>query len=37
VMAEVRKTCAEMRDKIAAPATVRTKPKKNEPRAAQEG
>src|SRR5258708_4945065 len=30
VMAQVRKTCAEMREKIAAPAPVETKPKKNE-------
>ena len=37
VMAQVRKTCAEMREKIAAPAPVETKPKKNERRAAQEG
>jgi hypothetical protein len=37
VMAEVRKTCAEMRDKIAAPAPVETKPKRSERRAAQEG
>jgi hypothetical protein len=36
-MAEVRKTCAEMRDKIAAPAPVETKPKRSERRAAQEG
>src|SRR5436309_10192477 len=36
VTAEVRKTCAEMREKIVAPATVR-KSKRNEPRAAQEG
>ena len=37
VTAEVRKACAEMREKIVAPATVRTKPKKNELRAAKEG
>jgi hypothetical protein len=36
VTAEVRKTCAEMREKIVAPATTRTKPKRNEHRAAQE-
>jgi hypothetical protein len=36
VTAEVRKTCAEMREKIVAPATARTKPKRNEHRAAQE-
>jgi hypothetical protein len=36
VTAEVRKTCAEMREKIVAPATVR-KSKRNELRAAQEG
>jgi len=37
VMSEVRKTCAEMREKIATPAPVETKPKKSERRAAQEG
>jgi hypothetical protein len=37
VMSEVRRTCAEMREKIAAPATVETKPKRNELQAAQEG
>jgi hypothetical protein len=37
VTAEVRKACAEMREKIVAPAAVRTKPKKNEFRAAKEG
>jgi hypothetical protein len=37
VTAEVRKSCAEMREKIIAPATVRTKSKRNEHRAAQEG
>jgi hypothetical protein len=37
VMAEVRKTCAEMREKIAAPATVETKPKRKEHRTTQQG
>ena len=37
VMAEVRKTCAEMRDKIAAPDQLETKPKRSELQAAQEG
>ena len=37
VMAEVRKTCAEMREKIAAPAQLETKPKRTELQAAQEG
>ena len=37
VMAEVRKTCAEMREKIAAPDQLETKPKRSELQAAQEG
>ena len=36
VMAQVRKTCAEMREKIVAPAAVETRPKKTE-QTAQEG
>jgi len=37
VMAEVRKTCAELREKIAAPDQLETKPKRSELQAAQEG
>lgn len=37
VMAEVRKNCAEMREKIAAPAPEETTPEKTELPAAQQG
>ena len=35
--AEVRKTCAEMKEKIATPGHSRTEPARNQFRAAQEG
>ena len=37
VTAQVRRTCAEMRDKIAAPASGENKPKRDDLRTAQEG